>query len=626
MKIYIKNRSVNPMGHMGPYLESFLPFAQKKMGFNRPPTIFFDSDQKNAENVLGKTGYYDPESDQIVVYVDKRHPKDILRSLSHELVHHAQNCRGDLNPDIAGETGLGYAQTNPHMRGMESEAFKNGNLCFRDWEDSVKIQLQMKIQLQETNYKHTTGEIHKMTTYEQLKEDITKKVVAMLTEKFKGRQSKLDANKDGKISAEDFEMLRKDEQQESVAENIPGGPLYKGPMKKKKVDYPGRGSSPSGFPHGLRDDDPAEPTEVEDYAMVAMKAVHDLASAAGVELKTDVSGPGDDESGEEEIEERKRRASERNKSGRREDAKLKSLEEARPHETAAQRRKRQTKYARGGMSQSERESQVHGGDDPMGRDPWSYDPVSGPWASDPGSTEEPEEEELSELFGFGGKKKQEPPVSTDEPEELTTDEPEELSTSTTVTTGQQAAEYRAQAAEDDDPGISGVERSMMKQILAVLKNVGKKVKLNQHKGIFVNFIGKLSKLAKGALNELSVRGLEDPLGRAEELETLLTDEGVDKNEARRIVDDLLNAATGYTTYAGLGDPDAPLPDELIQRVVEDGEVSEEEVSMIAAHVLGMAGGSAEAEEGAPPAPEEPENLDEWYQGELYEKLIMRWTK
>ena len=45
---------------------SFCP-PQKKMGFNRPPTIFFDSDQKNAENVLGKTGYYDPESDQIVV-------------------------------------------------------------------------------------------------------------------------------------------------------------------------------------------------------------------------------------------------------------------------------------------------------------------------------------------------------------------------------------------------------------------------------------------------------------------------------------------------------------------------------------------------------------------------------
>ena len=26
-----------------------------------------------------------------------RHPKDVLRSFSHELVHHAQNCRGDLD-------------------------------------------------------------------------------------------------------------------------------------------------------------------------------------------------------------------------------------------------------------------------------------------------------------------------------------------------------------------------------------------------------------------------------------------------------------------------------------------------------------------------------------------------
>ena len=185
------------MNHMGPYLQSFLPFAQKKMGFNRPPSIFFDSDPKNAENVLGKTGFYDPELEEIVVYVDKRHPKDILRSLSHELVHHTQNCRGDLEPEIAGETTPGYAQNNPHMRGMESEAYQNGNLYFRDWEDSVKLQLQ------ETNYKHITGENHKMATYEQLKEEITAKVVATLTEKLKtnveeaAKPDFLDLDKDG---------------------------------------------------------------------------------------------------------------------------------------------------------------------------------------------------------------------------------------------------------------------------------------------------------------------------------------------------------------------------------------------------------------------------------------------
>jgi len=105
-----------------------------------------------------------------------------LRSLSHELIHHSQNCRGDLNPEIAGETTPGYTQTNAHMRDMESEAYKLGNgLYFRDWEDS------MKNGLEETNYKHITGDTHKMATYDQLKEEITAKVVAALTEKLSNK-------------------------------------------------------------------------------------------------------------------------------------------------------------------------------------------------------------------------------------------------------------------------------------------------------------------------------------------------------------------------------------------------------------------------------------------------------
>ena len=217
MKIKIKNRSMQDMSHMGSYLQSFLPYAQKRMGFNRPPTIFFDSDPQNAENVLGKTGYYNPDTDEIVIFVDKRHPKDILRSLSHELVHHSQNCRGDLNPEIAGETTPGYAQTNAHMRDMESEAYKYGNgLYFRDWEDSLKNPLK------ETNYKHITGDTHKMATYDQLKEEITAKVVASITEKLKNPK-KADLDKDGKLSG--YEKKRgaaieksMDSQSESVEE------------------------------------------------------------------------------------------------------------------------------------------------------------------------------------------------------------------------------------------------------------------------------------------------------------------------------------------------------------------------------------------------------------------------
>ena len=228
MKILVKNRSGQDMSHMGPYLKSFLPYAQKRMGFNRPPTIFFDSDPQNAENVLGKTAYYNPETEEIVVFVDKRHPKDILRSLSHELVHHSQNCRGDLNADIAGETTPGYAQTNTHMRDMESEAYKYGNgLYFRDWEDSLKNGLE------ETNYKHITGDTHKMANYDQLKEEITAKVVAALTEKLKG-----DKDGDGDEDFADIMMSRRMASGESEEEAREASKKHNETNERKKRDTP----------------------------------------------------------------------------------------------------------------------------------------------------------------------------------------------------------------------------------------------------------------------------------------------------------------------------------------------------------------------------------------------------
>ena len=176
MKITVKNRSNQSLGHLGSYLKSLLPFAQKRMGFDKPPYIYFDSDEQNSQKVLGKTGYYSPDTSEIVIYIDNRHPKDVLRSLSHELVHHTQNCRGDLNPEIAGGTELGYAQVNPHMRQMESEAFEKGNLCMRDWEDSVKIQLQ------ETNYYQTRGDGNQMDKYKQIVETVAKRVATRIKE------------------------------------------------------------------------------------------------------------------------------------------------------------------------------------------------------------------------------------------------------------------------------------------------------------------------------------------------------------------------------------------------------------------------------------------------------------
>jgi hypothetical protein len=117
-------------------IKQFMPFAQQKMGFSRPPKLFLRDDPQNAANPLGKTGFYDPQAEAITLYTTGRHPKDIMRSLAHELQHHTQKCNGDFEKvQNMGEEG--YAQTDPHMRTMEIQAYQ-ASIVFRDWEDSCK--------------------------------------------------------------------------------------------------------------------------------------------------------------------------------------------------------------------------------------------------------------------------------------------------------------------------------------------------------------------------------------------------------------------------------------------------------------------------------------------------------
>ena len=115
-------------------IREFYPYAKKKMGFDKPCKVFLRENEQNAADPLGKTAYYDADAMEIHVFTTGRHPKDVMRSFSHELVHHTQNCRGDLNDVGLAEDG--YAQTNKHLREMEKEAYLEGNICFRDWTDT----------------------------------------------------------------------------------------------------------------------------------------------------------------------------------------------------------------------------------------------------------------------------------------------------------------------------------------------------------------------------------------------------------------------------------------------------------------------------------------------------------
>lgn len=98
-----------------------------------PSINFIDNDEENANNILGTTAYYDPKSCGITLYTLNRHPKDILRSYTHELIHHIQNKENRLN-----NISTTDINEDEYLKDIEREAYEKGNMLFRGWENSIK--------------------------------------------------------------------------------------------------------------------------------------------------------------------------------------------------------------------------------------------------------------------------------------------------------------------------------------------------------------------------------------------------------------------------------------------------------------------------------------------------------
>ena len=97
-----------------------------------PKLEFIDGDSENASEFLGKTAYYDPNTQTIVLYTEGRHPKDITRSYAHEMIHHIQNLEGRL-----GDIRTTNTQEDDHLNDIEAEANLKGTMTFRNWTDSL---------------------------------------------------------------------------------------------------------------------------------------------------------------------------------------------------------------------------------------------------------------------------------------------------------------------------------------------------------------------------------------------------------------------------------------------------------------------------------------------------------
>jgi len=133
-KIY--NNCGADFGDLENHIQDMYGFFDNKYDFGKHPEIHLDSDEQNKAELLGKTAYYDPQTYEVHVYTDNRHPKDILRSIAHELIHHKQQLENRLQ--VGGYNGPGYYLKNDKLKEVEHEAMLEGNACMREWEDTKK--------------------------------------------------------------------------------------------------------------------------------------------------------------------------------------------------------------------------------------------------------------------------------------------------------------------------------------------------------------------------------------------------------------------------------------------------------------------------------------------------------
>ena len=112
--------------------------AKEKYNIQKAPKLILRRDEDNARKLFGRTAFYKPAAQTKVLFMTNRHPKDILRSYCHEMIHHVQNERGDLRMGDASNPK--YAQDDDHLRKMEMEAYLKGNLLLRDFEDNFKYE------------------------------------------------------------------------------------------------------------------------------------------------------------------------------------------------------------------------------------------------------------------------------------------------------------------------------------------------------------------------------------------------------------------------------------------------------------------------------------------------------
>ncbi len=110
------------------YFNEIAEFMEEN-GLKVSPFPKINLDWSEQDGLFIRTGFYSPEEKEITVFCKDRHPKDILRTFAHEMIHHSQNLRG-INLSFSSADDV---KDNEELEKVESEAYLKGNIYFRKW-------------------------------------------------------------------------------------------------------------------------------------------------------------------------------------------------------------------------------------------------------------------------------------------------------------------------------------------------------------------------------------------------------------------------------------------------------------------------------------------------------------
>jgi hypothetical protein len=134
IRVGLTNPQDNRNFDFTPYMASILEYMiDEGMNIQPLPEVKIKKDLAESEQFFGRTAYYDPNDKEVVLYTQGRHPKDVMRSFTHEMVHHIQNIEGRLGKIETSDTNK-----SEDLLELEKEAYLVGNITFRNWEDKTK--------------------------------------------------------------------------------------------------------------------------------------------------------------------------------------------------------------------------------------------------------------------------------------------------------------------------------------------------------------------------------------------------------------------------------------------------------------------------------------------------------